>query len=192
VETRCYLRIVDPHRDLEPGGQVGTRSSDETDERRSGGADEPSGRGDGDQSSDGAGTEPNDAPFPLQPEIEDHPDDPSDGPGEVGVERCHGCLQVGGKGATGVETEPSDPEEHCAEDDVTDVVGFVENSFGPVATSLADEIRVGESTDPRGDLDGDATGVYRSTRQHIGNDQRQCNENQNETTGCALGLYSQS
>ena len=43
-------RIVDPHRDLESGGQVGTSSGDETDESGGRGPDESSSWGDGDES----------------------------------------------------------------------------------------------------------------------------------------------
>ena len=44
---------------------------------------------------------------------------------------------------------------------MTDVVGFVQDAFGPVTPSFADKVRVGESTDPGSDLDRDPTGVCR-------------------------------
>jgi hypothetical protein len=42
---------------------------------------------------------------------------------------------------------------------VSDVVRFVQDTFGTVTASFADKVGVGESTDSRGDFDGDSTGV---------------------------------
>jgi hypothetical protein len=49
VDRENIHRIVDPHRDLESGGQVGTSSSDESDKGGSRRTHESSSRGDGDE-----------------------------------------------------------------------------------------------------------------------------------------------
>ena len=81
------------------------------------------------------------------------------GTGQVGVESSHGSLQVGSKRRSGVEPEPSDPEQDCSENDVSDVVRLIEDTFGTVTPSFTDKVRVGESTDSGSDFDGDSTGV---------------------------------
>lgn len=94
------LRIIDSHRDLEPGGQIGQDTGNEANQGGSRRANIAGGRGDGDKTCNHAGTETDDTPFALESEIHNHPDDTSDTSGQIGVEHCHGSPQVGGKSRT--------------------------------------------------------------------------------------------
>ena len=151
--------VVAPHLVLEPGAQVGHDGTDETDQSGRGDRDESGGRGNGDQTSNSAGAEPNHRPFPLEPKVHNHPDNRTDRSGEVGVENGQSGFERGGKARSTVETQPADPEEYRTEDDLRDVLGLEEDTFGPVVSPFTDKVRVGKTADTGSDFNGDAAGI---------------------------------
>ena len=118
-------RIVDAQDELEFGGVIGAGGThDAVDDCRPGGH-EAGSRGDGDQAGHHAGAEAHGGPLALEAVVEDAPGDAADTSGEVGDDGCHDRAHVGREGRACVETEPADPEEDGADDDVRDIVWAV-------------------------------------------------------------------
>jgi len=108
--------------------------------------DETGSGGDSDKSGNGTGTETDNGPFTFKPEIHNHPGNGTGRARQVGVENGESGLHGCGKTRSTVETEPTDPKEDCTEDDLGDVGRFKDDSLGSISSSVADKIRVGETT----------------------------------------------
>lgn len=76
-----------------------------------------------DESHDGSSAEPNGAPLLLEAVIHEHPRQTTHRTSEVRVDDREGRLDVGRERGTAVESEPADPEEDGAEEDVSVVCG---------------------------------------------------------------------
>ena len=141
--------VIDSDPELDLGGEIAAGGAYDTeDNRRPGG--NVSGRGrDGNETSDGTRTEADGRPLPLETIIEDAPCHTADGGSKIGYDASHDGAHVGTKGATAVEAEPSDPQEHGPEDYVGHVVRAVVELVSSVTTSLAKHDREGERSSAR-------------------------------------------
>lgn len=147
--------VIGAQVELELGGDVAANATDHTEDDGSPGRDVTGGRGDGHETRDGAGAEPDDGPLLLEAVIHQDPGDGADGGGEVGDDAGHDGTEIRGQGGATVEAEPSDPEEDGAEDDVGDVVRSVRETGGfGIAGTLAEHDGEGEGGGTRRDVDG--------------------------------------
>nr|GFD60364.1 hypothetical protein [Tanacetum cinerariifolium] len=71
---------------------------------------------------------------------------------------------VRSKCRTGVETKPSNPQEDGANNDVGDIVRTVVQLLRPVATTLAEHVRVSQSGSSRSNMHGCATSEVEATK----------------------------
>lgn len=102
------------------------------------------------------GAETNHGVLFLDSVIEQTPDNTTGGCGDAGVEGSIYGSEVGAKGRTGIETDPSEPEHECAEGDEGDVVWTEVDELALVSTS--DDPRIGQTTDTRADFYRSSTG----------------------------------
>jgi hypothetical protein len=94
---------------------------------------------------------------------------------QVSVEDGHGGFEGGGKAGSSVETHPADPQESGTENDLTarcvrldglsfdhpPDVGRLENdSLGSPSSSLANEVRVCETSNSRGNFDWSTSSIW--------------------------------
>lgn len=159
VDSKDIEGLVDADEELELGGEVAADTADDADDEGTPGGDEASGRGDGNEAGDGAGAEANGGPLTLQAEIEQYPGQGGHGGGELGVVAGHDGADVHAQGGTAVETEPADPEEDGAKDDVGDIVGAPGHTgVLRVARTLSEHQGVGQGAGTGGDVDRTATG----------------------------------
>lgn len=111
--------------DAGEGTYISTCSTDNTIDDRSPRRNETRTRGNGDKASNDTGAESYSGPFLLKTIIENTPSDTTDTSSEVGDHGGHDGAEVGSESRTGVESEPANPEEDSANDDVCDVVRAV-------------------------------------------------------------------
>lgn len=148
--------IVNAHDVLELGAVVASSGTNNAEDDSRPGWDETRSRSDGNETSDDTGAETNGGPLLLESVVEETPGDTSNGSSQVGDNGSHDSTEVSTQGRTGVESEPSDPEEDGTDNDVSDVVRAVVEFVSTVTTTLAEHQRVGESG-------GTGGNVHRST-----------------------------
>ena len=118
-------RVVDAQHELQLRGVVcACCANDAVDDGGPGGHEARAGC-DGYKACYDAGAEAHGGPFALEAVVEHAPGDSADAGGEVGYDCGHHGSHVGCEGGTGVEAEPTDPEEDSADDDVCDIVGTI-------------------------------------------------------------------
>lgn len=89
------------------------------------------------QASNDTRAETHSRPLALQAIVDQTPGDAAGASSEVSDDSGHDGTQVGGEGGTGIESEPSYPEEDGSDDNVGDIVRPVVEFLGAVAPSLA-------------------------------------------------------
>ena len=154
--------LVDTEQELELGSEITSGTSDETDSDGGGSSDETGSGGDTNETSDSTRAKSDDRPFPLESVIPQHPGDTSYRCSEIGDDTSHGGSKVGTESGTTVETEPTEPKEDCAEDDIGGVVRLVGESFSPVSSSLAEVECDGEGSGTGRNVNGGTTGKVES------------------------------
>ena len=117
--------VVGADEELELRRNIAAESTDNAEDDGRPGRNETRGRGDGDETGDGARAETDDGPFLLEAVIEQHPGDGTRGCGEVGDDASHDGAEVRGEGRAAVEAEPAHPEKDGAKDDMRHIVGAV-------------------------------------------------------------------
>lgn len=151
--------IVNAKEELELGRKVAANSTNDSEDDGSPGSDETSTRGNSDEARNGTGAESDRGPLLLEAVVEQHPGHTTDTSSEVGVEAGHDSTDVGCKGRTAVEAEPTDPEEHGAKHNMGDIVGTVGETVNLAVTgALAEHQGVGESGGTGGNVDGSTSG----------------------------------
>ena len=93
----------------------------------------------------------------------EHPSESTDGGREVGDDASLNGAEVGGEGRTAVETEPTEPQQDRAKNDVGCVVGLVRESLGAIASALTEVDGNRECGSARRDVDGRAAGEVEAT-----------------------------
>lgn len=149
--------------ELELGRPIASSATKNTESDSSGSTDESRSRGDGDESGNGTRAETDDGPLALETPIPEHPGQSTDGSSQVGDDASLNGAQVGGEGATTVESEPSEPEHDRAENDVGGVVWLVCETLGSVAAALAEVKRDGESGSSGRDVHRGSASKVKST-----------------------------
>lgn len=99
---------------------------------------------DGYETSNDTGAETNSGPLALKTVIQNTPGDASNTSSQVGDHGSHDRTEVGSQCGTGVESEPTNPQEDGSDDNVCDVVRAVVQLVSTVATTLAQHDRVCE------------------------------------------------
>lgn len=120
-------------------------------------------RGNRDQASNDTGAESHSRPLVLQAIIEKTPSDTTDGRRDVGDDNGHDSAEVGGAGTTTVETEPSNPEENCSQDDMCNVVGTIVELMSAVSATLTEHERVGKGSASGSNMNGGSSGEIESS-----------------------------
>lgn len=134
--------VIDLEPILEFGGIVASDSADNTEDESGPWGHEARSRSNSDQASDDSRAETHSRPLPLESVIQKTPSDTTNRSGEVSHKCCHNSSHVGGKGRASVESEPSNPEKHSANDNVGDVVRAVVELMGAVTTAFPEHQRV--------------------------------------------------
>lgn len=157
--------IVDLEPELDLGRQVAHNSANDTvDDGRPGG-NETRGGSDSDKASNSTTAEANCTPLPLNTVVHQAPGETTNAGSNVGDNTGHNSTQVRSERTTAVETEPADPEEDGAEDDMGDVVRAVREAMAVVVPgALAKHERVGEGGGAGRDVDGRTTGKVETTQ----------------------------
>lgn len=155
--------IVNAHDILELGTVVASSGTDNTKDNSGPGWDETRSRGDGNETSNDTGAETDGGPLLLESVIEETPGDTSNGGSQVGDNSGHDGAEVSTQGRTGVESEPSDPEEDGTDNDVGDIVRAVVELVSPMTTTLAEHQGVGESGGTGGNVHGSTTSEVETT-----------------------------
>ena len=88
----------------------------------------------------------------------EHPSQTTDGSSQVGNNASLDSTQVGTESRTAVESEPTEPEQNRAQNDVGSVVGLVCKSLGSVATTFAEVDRNSKCGGTGRNVDGSSTG----------------------------------
>lgn len=146
VERELTLGRVVADRTGDDAEHDGTKRRDETGCRR--------GRH---QARDGTGTPSHHRPLPRQPPVQQSPRGRSQHGRQVSIPARHDGAEIGAKGRTAVEAQPSEPEQGGAEDDHGDVMGpeVDHQAFLPAAEHQG----VGQGGHAGADFDGAAAGV---------------------------------
>lgn len=140
------------------GGIVGTSGTEDTVDDGSPGRNETGTRSNGNETSDDTGAETDSGPLALKTVIENTPCDTTDTGSKVGNNSSHDSAHIGSKSRSSVETEPSNPEENGADDDVGYVMRTVVELMGAVTTTLAQHDGVCECSTSRGNMHWGSTG----------------------------------
>lgn len=156
VDGKDVQRVVDAEHELEFRAVVGEPGAQDAEGQGGPGRHEAGPRGDGHEAGHDAGAEAHGRPLPLQAVVEDAPGDAADAGGQIGDDGGHDGAQVRRQGRARVETEPADPHEDGADDDVGDVVRAVVELLGAVASPLAQHHRVSQRGRPGRDMYGRA------------------------------------
>ena len=107
---------------------------------------------DRDEACDNSGAEADRGPFPFESVVKDTPGNASDRSSQVGDDRGHDRAQIRTQCRTSIESEPSNPEEDGADNDVGDIVRPEVEFMGAVSASLAEHQGIGQSSRTRGDV----------------------------------------
>lgn len=159
-------RIVNVEEVLDLRGEVTGDGTDDTEDDGGPGWDESSGRSDGNETSDGTGAESDSGPLAVESVIHESPCDTTGGSCSVSDEAGHDSADVGSKSRATVESEPANPQEDRAEDDVSNVVRTVwESSSRAISRALAEHDGVCEGSSTRRDVDGCSASEVEATHE---------------------------
>ena len=134
--------IIDSKNELQLGGIVAGRSTDNSKDNSRPGRNVTRTRRNCDKTRDHAGAEPNRRPFLLQSVIKHTPSNTTDGSSKVGHNGSHDSAHVGAQSRSSIEAEPANPEENGADDDMGDVVRTIIQFVCSMAPSLAEHERI--------------------------------------------------
>src|SRR6202034_2490322 len=116
VHAEGIERVIVAEHVLEAGAApVADDAGGEADEERSHRADKAGGRRDGDEAGDGARADADDRRLAAHDPLDDHPGETGRRRGGVADRHCHAGLHPGAHRRAGIESEPADPEERCAD-----------------------------------------------------------------------------
>jgi len=163
VRGKDVKSLVNTEEELELGCEITSGSSDESDSDSGRSTDETSSGSDTDETSDSSGAESDNRPLSFKSVIPKHPGKTTDRGGKVGNDTSHTSSHVGTESGSTVESEPAEPKEDCAENDIGSVVGLVGESLGSVSPSLAEVECDGEGSGTGRDVDGRTTSEVEST-----------------------------
>lgn len=146
--------VVDVDQVLDLGCEVTGDGADDTEDDGGPGWDVTCCWGDGDESGDDAGAETDCRPLSVKSVIEENPGNPTSCSSGVGDEASHDCADVGSQRRSTVESEPADPKEHRAENDVCHVMWAVRKAVGGrIAGTLSEHKGVSQGSSARGLVD---------------------------------------
>lgn len=166
VDGEDIERIVNVEKVLDLGGEVTGDGTNNTEDDSRPGWDESSCWSDGNETSDGTGAESDSGPLAVESVIHEGPCDTTGGSCSVCDEAGHDGADVGSESGAAVESEPANPQEHRAEDDVSNVVRTVwESRSRAVSRALAEHDRVREGSSTRRDMDGSSASEVETTHE---------------------------
>jgi len=160
VSSEDIEAIIVVKEELELGCPIASSATKDTKGNSSGGADESRAGSDGNETGDGSGAEADNRPLPLKTPIPEHPGKTADGSSEVGDDASLDSAQVGTESRSSVESEPSEPEEDSAKDNVGGVMGLVGKTLSSVSAALSEV---------KGDSEGSSAGrnVHRGSSSEV-------------------------
>src|ERR1700683_2059410 len=99
----------------------------------------------GDKTGDSTRAKTDSGPFLLKAIIPEHPCDTTHTSSQVGDDAGLRSAEIGGERRSAIETEPPEPEEYRAQDDIARVVRLVSKGFCTPTPTLAEVERDGET-----------------------------------------------
>lgn len=141
--------------------KVTADTSNDTEDDAGPGVDETRGGSGSDETGNGTRAPADHGPLASQTEIKETPSHGGEHGSEAGVPASHGSAEVGTESRATVKSEPSKPEEDCAEGDEGDVVRAEVHHH--LLVSSTEDPRVGERRHAGADLDGDTASVVKDT-----------------------------
>lgn len=117
-----------------------------------------------DKTGDGTRAPTDDTPFVFETVINQNPSKSANGSRKIGDDTSHGGSEIAAKTAAAVESEPTEPQEDCSENDVSDIVGTIVELLGSVAATFSQNNRVCKGGSPGRDVDGSATCEIETTQ----------------------------
>ena len=164
VDGKDVEGVVDAGQELQLCGKIAECTAADSNHDSGPGGNKAGRRRDGHETGDGAGAEPNGAPFLLKSVVEQDPGDAGARRSQIGHVAGHDGTEIHRQRGAAVEPEPSHPEEDGAENNVGHAVRAVGETLGlGVAGSLAEHETVREGAAAGGDVDGAAAGKVDST-----------------------------
>lgn len=136
--------VVVAKHELELGRKVTDSTRHESKQDRRGATHKSRSRSDRHEARNRTRAESDSRPLALKAPIPEHPGQTTDRGSEVGDDARLRGTQIRGKGRAAVESEPTEPEEDRAEDDVGCVVWFVGEALGTISAALAEVDRDGQ------------------------------------------------
>lgn len=164
VDSEDIQSIIHAKQELQLGGVVAGNGTDNTEDEGSPGSNETGARSDCDQTGNDTGAEPDSGPLALKTVVKQAPSNTTDRGSEVSHNGSHDSTQVSGQGRTGVEAEPSNPEEDGSNNNMSDIVGTVVKLVGAVATTLAEHQGVSQSSGTGSNVDRSTTSEVEATQ----------------------------
>lgn len=157
-------RVVTAQKVLQLGGIVTCSATDDTVDDSRPRRNEARAWSNRDETGYDSGAEANGGPLAFESVVDDAPGHATDTGGKVRDDRSHYSAKVCTERGTGVETEPSDPQEDGSNDDVRHIVWSVVQLLGAVTSPFAQHVRVGQSSGARGNMHGSATSEIESAQ----------------------------
>lgn len=149
--------IINAEDELKLSSIVACNSTDDTEDESSPGSDESRAGSNSNKASNDTRAEANSGPLALQSVVHQTPGHTSNGGSKVSDNGSHNGTEVGSESRASIESEPADPEEHSADDNVSYIVRAVVKLVGAVAATLTQHQRVSEGSRSRGNVDGSTT-----------------------------------
>ena len=163
MDSKDIEGIVNANEELELGSVVAGNGTNNTKDKRSPGRDKARARSNGNKTSNNTRAEAHGRPLALQAVVEQTPGHTSDRCGKVSDNGGHDSAEVSRESRASIETEPSNPEEDCANDDMRDVVRAVVELVGSVTATLAQHQGVGQGSRSGSNVDGGTTGIVKTS-----------------------------
>lgn len=135
MDSEDVKRVIDTKHILELSGEVASNGSNTANDDRAPDRNESRGRRNSDQASNGARAETDCGPLAIKSVVHEAPHERTGRGSEVGDYASRHCAQVRRKRRASIETEPANPEEDSAKDDMCHIVRPVWQTVNIVVAS---------------------------------------------------------
>lgn len=157
VDSEDIESIVNANEEFELGSIIASESADNTENNRRPGRNVTGGGGNCDKTSDGTRAPTDGTPLAFESVINQNPSKSAYRSCKIGDDTCHSSSEVAAKSTTAIESEPTEPQEDCSKNDVSDIMGTINKLSGSVTATFSQHNRVCEGGSPGRDVDGSAT-----------------------------------
>ena len=144
VDSKDIEGIVNTDEVLEFGGIITGECTDNAKDDSGPGRNVAAGRSDGNETSDGTRAPTNGTPLAIETVVNNHPCKPTHRSRKIGNNAGHSRSEIATECTTTVESKPSEPEEDCSENDMSNVVRTIIQFVGSVTTSFTEHDGISE------------------------------------------------